>query len=78
MFSYREFNLKGLKGPIEINLNKPPLKWLELEAENSDNRKGGLYSPKNCISRNKVAILIPFRDRDRELRLIPDSYLFKK
>lgn len=33
-------------------------------------RPGGLYTPPDCISRGRVAIIIPFRDREEHLRVL--------
>ena len=56
-----------LKGKLKIDLE--PLSWARLEAENVNNSLGGRFEP-NCTARHKVAILIPYRDRDKELRIL--------
>lgn len=33
-------------------------------------RPGGLYTPPDCIARERVAIIIPFRDREEHLRIL--------
>ena len=59
------------KGKLNIDLNKSPLTWSQLEAENVNNSLGGRHFPAvNCQPRHKVAILIPYRNRDRELRVL--------
>jgi len=60
-----------LKGKIQIDLYKSPPTWTQLEVENANNSLGGRHFPAvNCQPRNKVAILIPYRNRDRELRVL--------
>ena len=40
-----------------------------VENENKILSAGGQYSPKTCTPRNKVAIIIPYRDREAHLKL---------
>ena len=63
----------NLVGKLKIDLQKSPLNWTQLEAKYKPlNNFGGIFSPENCESRHKVAILIPYRNRDRELRILLD------
>lgn len=39
-----------------------------VEKENPELRKGGRYTPKDCKALQKVAIIIPFRNRDEHLK----------
>ena len=41
----------------------------ELEELFPEMALGGLYKPKQCISRYRVAIIVPFRDREDHLRI---------
>ncbi|XP_062389310.1 beta-1,4-galactosyltransferase 1-like [Sardina pilchardus] len=56
-----------LVGPLSINFTHP----ISLEAvqkNNPDVEEGGHWRPRDCIARQKVAIIIPFRDRESHLR----------
>ena len=61
----------SLKGKLKIELNKSPLNWTQLEAKYRNMKLGGQFLP-NCTARHRVAILIPYRNRDRELRILLD------
>ena len=56
---------------MKINLTESPPTWPELEEENLNNSFGVQYpSPVHCQPIHKVAILLPYRDRDRNLRIL--------
>lgn len=56
-----------LVGPMPIDFNiKVDLKLVEKQNPNVE--LGGRYSPKDCISPHKVAIVIPFRNRQEHLK----------
>uniref|UniRef100_A0A8C9NYH4 Beta-1,4-galactosyltransferase n=1 Tax=Spermophilus dauricus TaxID=99837 RepID=A0A8C9NYH4_SPEDA len=56
-----------LVGPMLIEFNIPV--DLELLAKkNPEVKVGGRYTPKDCISPHKVAIIIPFRNRQEHLK----------
>lgn len=56
-----------LVGPMPIDFNiKVDLKLVE--KQNPNLKLGGRYSPKDCISPHKVAIIIPFRNRQEHLK----------
>ena len=57
----------NLFGHSAIDLQNPPLNWTELEIKYQKVKFGGQYSPK-CQTENKVAIIVPYRDRDVHLR----------
>ena len=40
----------------------------ELEKLFPELELGGRYRPKQCVSRHRVAIIVPFRDREDHLR----------
>lgn len=48
----------------ELDMNK-----IENELKNLPIREGGLSSPIECKSRHRVALIVPFRDRDSNLKI---------
>lgn len=56
----------GLVGKFKVDKTPQTLKAIEKKYETM---KNGKYKPKNCTARQKVAILIPFRDRESHLRI---------
>ncbi|KAM9100494.1 beta-1,4-galactosyltransferase 1 isoform X2 [Sarcophilus harrisii] len=56
-----------LVGPLNVEFVRP----VNLESIAKDNpklRKGGRFTPEDCTALQKVAIIIPFRNRDEHLR----------
>jgi hypothetical protein len=45
------------------------LTWAELESKFLNLQVGGRYRPRNCTSHHRVAIIVPFRDRDIYLKI---------
>lgn len=45
------------------------LTWAELESKFLNLQAGGRYRPRNCTSHHRVAIIVPFRDRDIHLKI---------
>ncbi|RMC08581.1 hypothetical protein DUI87_14828 [Hirundo rustica rustica] len=45
-----------------------PMSMERVQRENPDVRQGGKYTPPDCLPRQKVAILIPFRHREHHLK----------
>lgn len=33
-------------------------------------KQGGLFSPADCVARDKVALIIPYRNREKSLKLL--------
>ena len=62
--------MKG-KIKVETNANNVP-NIQDLEKMLYDVRIGGQSKPKDCISRDRVAIIVPYRNRSDHLR----SFLF--
>ncbi|KAF7631080.1 hypothetical protein Mgra_00008670 [Meloidogyne graminicola] len=56
----------NLKGKINVDMSSPRLE--EIEAKYKDIMPGGHWRPKECKARNKVAIVVPYRDRMNSLR----------
>ncbi|XP_070287470.1 beta-1,4-galactosyltransferase 1 isoform X2 [Myotis yumanensis] len=56
-----------LVGPMLIEFNVPVDLTL-LAKQNPEVKVGGRYAPKDCISPHKVAIIIPFRNRQEHLK----------
>ncbi|XP_034038155.1 beta-1,4-galactosyltransferase 1-like [Thalassophryne amazonica] len=56
-----------LKGPLEVDLNKS-ITLEEVKKENPNLMTGGCFRPKDCKAQQKVAIIIPFRNREQHLK----------
>lgn len=56
-----------LVGQLKVLTESPSFEILENMFSNLD--PGGRYKPPDCISRNKVALIIPYRDREKHLRI---------
>jgi hypothetical protein len=57
----------GLVGPIRVWLDGPKLSEIEKLYPNLED--GGHGKPEHCIARHRVAIVIPYRDREQHLRV---------
>ena len=58
-----------LDGVFEVNINEiPSLK--QLNGLIDDLKIGGSYQPKDCIAREKLCVIIPYRDRETNLVLL--------
>eukprot|EP00096_Caligus_rogercresseyi_P001154 TRINITY_DN1180_c0_g1_i1.p1 TRINITY_DN1180_c0_g1~~TRINITY_DN1180_c0_g1_i1.p1 ORF type:complete len:386 (-),score=117.25 TRINITY_DN1180_c0_g1_i1:655-1812(-) len=58
----------GLHGPIKVELdNVPPLS--EMQRLYPQVLPGGTYRPLNCSSRHRVALIVPYRDRETHLSI---------
>ena len=60
-----------VEGRIRPSLEKPSFE--EIKHNNWDLSAGGSWRPRNCTSRHRVAIIIPFRDRYEHLRILLDN-----
>jgi hypothetical protein len=53
----------------DITPSTAVLTWAELESKFLNLQAGGRYRPRNCTSHHRVAIIVPFRDRDIYLKI---------
>lgn len=56
-----------LVGPLRVEFNTP-LSLDQIKEENPNVLPGGRFKPKDCEALQKVAIIIPFRNRDEHLK----------
>lgn len=60
---------KELMGNFDVNIyNVPTLNQLKSSIHNLE--PGGFHKPKYCVQREKLAIIIPYRDRENDLMLL--------
>lgn len=59
----------NLQGPLKIRKNLIKLDILEKELEPLDLELGGSHRPKSCIALFRVAIIVPYRNREDHLNL---------
>jgi len=59
--------LMSLVGRINVSAMEPPSVG-ELELEHTELDSGGSWKPISCIARHRVAVIVPFRDREEHLR----------
>ncbi|XP_069088875.1 beta-1,4-galactosyltransferase 2 isoform X1 [Pleurodeles waltl] len=57
----------GLVGRLLIEFTTP-MTMERVQRENPDVRDGGKYTPSDCKTKQKVAIILPFRHRDHHLK----------
>ena len=55
-----------LLGRLQVSAESP--KFDKMEELYSWVERGGRHKPKECLSRNTVAIIVPYRDRERNMR----------
>ena len=58
-----------LEGRVEADLFSYTIEEIEGHHGNLSIQSGGHWFPLNCTARYRVAIIIPYRDRDMQLRI---------
>ena len=56
-------------GPVTVDLNISESD-IAARAHHNDLHPGGAWQPRDCISKHRVAIVIPYRDRLGHLRIL--------
>lgn len=56
----------NLDGPIDVDVTYEPLSVIEKRYADKL-QPGGQYAPPDCTARNRVAIIVPYRDREQHL-----------
>ncbi|RVE67531.1 hypothetical protein OJAV_G00104450 [Oryzias javanicus] len=56
-----------LVGPLRVEF-KDPVSLEQIKSENPNVQQGGRFKPKDCVALQKVALIIPFRNRDEHLK----------
>lgn len=54
-------------GPLTVDVQAHPIDWVL--AQHVEVRNGGTWQPADCRPKQKVAILVPYRDREEDLRI---------
>ena len=57
-----------LEGEVEVNTDYVRT-WKEINSEVHHVTRGGRCAPKECEARTRVAIIVPFRDREAHLKV---------
>lgn len=57
-----------LVGPLRVEFMKPSPSLEQVKKDNPGITTGGRFKPQNCIALQKVALIIPFRNRDEHLK----------
>ena len=55
-------------GSLTVDTNSPT--YDEIQAANPEVQQGGRYKPHDCTARHRVAIIIPYRNREPHLRTL--------
>ncbi|CAG5124598.1 unnamed protein product [Candidula unifasciata] len=58
----------GLNGRLAIYMQE--YSWEDIAEENPRLLPGGRYKPQDCVARHRVAIIIPYRNRDKHLKIL--------
>lgn len=59
--------LRHVVGGVEVETSVPA--WQTIEDNYPMLQNGGRYHPPDCEARHRVALIIPFRDRDIHLKI---------
>lgn len=57
----------SLVGPLRVDFNTP-VSLDEVKKVNPAVQPGGRFKPKECVALQKVALIIPFRNREEHLK----------
>jgi len=60
---------ESLLGNFDVNIYEIP-SGEELKTTVKNLEPGGLFRPQNCVQREKLAIIIPYRDRPKDLAIL--------
>jgi len=58
----------AIVGRVNVSFEAP--EFGELELQHTELSVGGSWTPESCVARQRVAIIIPFRDRQLHLRTL--------
>ncbi|XP_014667720.1 PREDICTED: beta-1,4-N-acetylgalactosaminyltransferase bre-4-like [Priapulus caudatus] len=61
-------SMGGKSHTVEVSLDST--RWEQIEAKLANVQQGGRWKPEDCLSQHRVAIIIPYRDRDENLRVL--------
>lgn len=56
-----------LSGPLPVDVQAHEMDWIP--SQHTQVLAGGTWRPTDCQPKQKVAILVPYRDRDEDLRI---------
>ncbi|KAI4809752.1 hypothetical protein KUCAC02_018617, partial [Chaenocephalus aceratus] len=55
-------------GPLRVEFSSPVMKEELIKKQNPALQPGGRFRPRDCVAQQKVAIIIPFRNREEHLK----------
>ena len=59
-----------VEGKLDVELQRENCTTSDIIAANPELLPGGMWRPKHCMARHKVAVIIPYRDREEHLSLL--------
>ena len=59
-----------VEGKLHVELQRENYTTSDIIAANPELLPGGMWRPKHCMARHKVAVIIPYRDREEHLSLL--------